>query len=72
MKWAGYMGCVGQVRNAYKFLVGKSERRDTLGSLGTDERIILKWVIMKQDTRLWTGLVSGKGPMNIEMNFQLQ
>jgi hypothetical protein len=33
----------------YKILVGKSGGRDHLGDLATDERIILKWVLRKQE-----------------------
>jgi hypothetical protein len=31
-----------EIRNAYKFVVGKPKGRDQLGDLGIDGRIILK------------------------------
>jgi hypothetical protein len=35
-------------------LVRKLEWKRTLGRLGIDERI-LKWILMKQNKRAWTG-----------------
>jgi len=34
MKWAGNLACMGEIRNAYKILVGKPERKRPLGRRG--------------------------------------
>jgi hypothetical protein len=33
------------------------KRRDNLRDLGVDERKILKWILRKQDEKMWTGLI---------------
>jgi hypothetical protein len=33
------------------------ERRSHLGDVDVDGRIILKWVLKKEDTKLWTQLI---------------
>jgi hypothetical protein len=45
MRWAGHVTCMGVMRNGYKILVGKSERRDYLEDQGADGRIILDLII---------------------------
>jgi len=42
MKWADYVACMGEMRNAYKHLV-----REHLEDLGIDRRIILEWILGK-------------------------
>jgi hypothetical protein len=42
VRWKGHAACVGEMRNAYKILVGKLEGRDHSEELGVDTRIILK------------------------------
>jgi hypothetical protein len=32
MRWVGLVACVGEMRNMYKILVGKPERKRLLGS----------------------------------------
>jgi hypothetical protein len=39
---------MGKLRNAYKILARKLERKHFMGDLGIDERIILKWALKKQ------------------------
>jgi len=39
---------MGQIRNLYMVLVGKSKERDHSEDLGIDARI-LKWILQKQD-----------------------
>jgi hypothetical protein len=41
MKWARNVACTRDKRNAYRFLVGKTERKMPLGRY-KDRRIILK------------------------------
>jgi hypothetical protein len=36
---------MGEIKNTYKILVGKPERKKDLEDLGVDEEIILIWVI---------------------------
>jgi hypothetical protein len=43
---------MGEMRNTYSVLVGKSERKNHSEDLGVDRRIILEW--MKQGVRVWT------------------
>jgi hypothetical protein len=38
---------MGEMRNAYKNLVGKLEGKRPLGRQGVDGRIILKWILGK-------------------------
>jgi hypothetical protein len=46
MIWVGHIERI-VIRNAYKNLVGKSERKRPLGNLGLDGKIILKWILGK-------------------------
>lgn len=50
MKHVTYMG---QIRNSYMVLVGKSKERDHSVNLGIDGRI-LKCILKKYDWRAWT------------------
>jgi hypothetical protein len=34
MKWAGHVACMREKRNAYRFMVGKTEGKRPPGSLG--------------------------------------
>jgi hypothetical protein len=42
MGWAGHVAHMGEMRNAYKMLVGKPERKRRKEDLGVGWRIILK------------------------------
>jgi hypothetical protein len=69
MRWAGYVARMGETRNAYRILVGKSEGRRPLGRLrrrwvdnikmgreiGWDG---LDWVDLAQDRDHWRALVN--------------
>jgi hypothetical protein len=48
----------GQMINAYKILVGSLKGRDYLEDQGIDERLILKWILMKSCRWVWTGFIS--------------
>jgi len=39
-----------------KFQSGKLKGKHNFGDLGTDRKIILKWIIGKQDVKGWAGL----------------
>jgi hypothetical protein len=47
MRLAEYVAHVGEMRNSYKILVGKSQRRDHSDDLGVDWKIILEWMLGK-------------------------
>lgn len=49
LKWAGHIACVGYTRNTPKILVTYNLEAESI-----DRSIILKWMINKQDVRLWT------------------
>jgi hypothetical protein len=49
MIWAGHVAHMGHMRNAYNILVGKTEGQRPLGRLRVAGRIILKWILEKQD-----------------------
>jgi len=48
MKWAGHAACAGDMRNAYKILVGNLKGRDHLEYLGVDGKIILEQILAKR------------------------
>jgi hypothetical protein len=70
MRWAGHIARMGKRRNAYRILVGKPERRRSLGrprrrwvnnikidlrERGWDSR---DWIDVVQDTDQWRALVN--------------
>jgi hypothetical protein len=44
MKWVGYVARMGEMRNAYRVLVGKPERKNHAEDLGVDGRMMLEWI----------------------------
>jgi hypothetical protein len=50
MRWAGHVACMGDMRGAYRVLVGKPEGNNHLKTPGVDGGIILKWIFKK-----WVG-----------------
>jgi hypothetical protein len=40
-----------------KFWVENLKRRDHVEDRGRDGKIVLKWIMRKQDVRLWTGFI---------------
>jgi hypothetical protein len=55
MRLAGHVARIGERRDVYSVLVGKSEERDHLGDTGLDGRIILRWIFRKSYVGIWTG-----------------
>ena len=51
------MARMGVMRNAYRVLVRKPEGTRPDGRCRLDERIILKFILNKQDLRAWTELI---------------
>jgi hypothetical protein len=56
MRWVGHKPCIGEMRNAYKILVGKAEGKNYSGDLGIDMKVKLEWILVKLDGKLQTGL----------------
>jgi len=44
MRWVRNVARMGDRRGAYRVFVGRPERKNHLENLGTDGRIILKWI----------------------------
>jgi hypothetical protein len=57
MRWAGHVACKGEIRDVYRVLVGKPERRGHLQDPGVDGRTILRWIFRKWDVEVWTGSI---------------
>jgi len=55
IKWASRVARIGEMRNVYKILVGKTEGKRPLGRRSSRWEGILEGVLKKQDGRLWTG-----------------
>ena len=49
MRWSGHVARMGERRDIYRVLVGKPEGKNHLGDPGVDGRIILRWILRKQD-----------------------
>jgi hypothetical protein len=48
---------MGEMRNAYKILVERPERRRPSEDLGVDRRIIFKLLLAKSDLGVWIGFI---------------
>jgi hypothetical protein len=47
MRWAGHVALMGEMRDAYRIVVGKTEWKRPLGKLGVVGKIILEWILRK-------------------------
>jgi hypothetical protein len=45
MRWIEHIACIWTIRNAFKIFLEKLLARYLLENVGTDERIILKWIL---------------------------
>jgi hypothetical protein len=59
VRCAGHVGCMGVVRNAYKFFYQKTlTEQSILKDLVISWRILLKQIFQKKGGRVWTGSCS--------------
>jgi len=49
MRWVGHVGRIGEMRGAYRVLVGKPEGKRQLGRHSHRWKIILRWSFRKRD-----------------------
>jgi hypothetical protein len=47
MRWERHVARLGEMRNAYKILIGKPEEKADSKDLGVEGRIILEWILRK-------------------------
>jgi hypothetical protein len=47
MRWTGHVARMGEKRNSYRVLVGKSEGNSPVGYIEVSGRMILKWILQK-------------------------
>jgi hypothetical protein len=47
MRWARHVARMGELRGAYKILVGRPEGRNHYEDLGVDGRTTLRWILGK-------------------------
>jgi hypothetical protein len=57
MRWGGHVARMGEKKNAYRLLVGKSEGKRPLRRLDVSGWIILVWILESWDGVMWAGLV---------------
>jgi len=57
MRWAEHVALMGERREVYSVLVGKTEGKRPLARKYLDGRIILRWIFRKSDVTTWTGLI---------------
>jgi hypothetical protein len=57
LRWEGHVSRMGQIRNAHKFFVGKTEGKKPLEDLDVDVKITLEWILRKQGGKVWTRFI---------------
>jgi hypothetical protein len=57
MRWAGHVAQIGEKMNAYKILLGKSEKRHHREHKDIGGCTILKWILEKWDGIVWIRLI---------------
>lgn len=53
IRWAVYVACMEEIRNAYKILVWKAEGRRPLGKPRPTWEVTLKWILNKCYESMW-------------------
>jgi hypothetical protein len=48
---------MGEMRNAYRIMIGKPGSRDNSKDIGIDGSIILEWKLGKYGGKVWTGSI---------------
>jgi hypothetical protein len=65
---------MGEMKRAYKICVRYLKRRQHLGEVSAHGKIILKWVLMKYDVRVWIRFIwlriGISGGVNTVINLQ--
>jgi hypothetical protein len=56
MRWAGHVARMREGRVVYRVLVRKPEGKRPLGRRRRRWGIIVRWIFMKWDVGIWTGL----------------
>jgi hypothetical protein len=57
-----HVACIGEMKNAYTILVRKPEGKIQLRSLGTDWRVLLKWILkIGCEDVVWINLAQDRG-----------
>jgi hypothetical protein len=56
-RWAGHVAHLGERRNACRVLAGKPEGKIPVEHPDVGGRIVLKWILEKQDGVVWTGFI---------------
>jgi hypothetical protein len=57
MRWARHVARMGQMRNVYSTLVGKTEGKCPLGRHSCRWRMTLGWMLGKKGGRMWIGRI---------------
>jgi hypothetical protein len=55
MRWVKHVAHMGEGRNVYRVLVGKSEGKDHLKGQGTDGRMESEWILGRLAVGVWSG-----------------
>jgi hypothetical protein len=53
----GYATRIGELRNAYKVLLGQLEGGNYLGEVSADGRITVKYIVKKWGVSMWDGFL---------------
>jgi hypothetical protein len=53
MRWVGHIAHMGELRNAYKILVGKPEGKTPVGSYRNREGEAVDWIYLPHDRDQW-------------------
>jgi hypothetical protein len=57
MRWAGHVAHLGEMRSAYKMLVGNLKEGDESKDPVIYEKMVLEWILGKYGGRVWFGFM---------------